>query len=174
MIIIFSNKFTLSEFIIKLQLHFLNDIFIKLIVSDIWPKIEWHSLRSSVNIAIWFHHKNLYFMSNNSRGLQLGSFSLIKMWISEVVQTGSIWWVDIKYSALKASCRCAEPSSTNSSISLCLNCPTTLLRFSTVKYLSHFITDQMNDGDDDDTYRQRCKFYVQENSASLQFQLKRL
>lgn len=33
-----SNKFMLSEFIIKLQLHFLNDIFIKLIVSDIWPK----------------------------------------------------------------------------------------------------------------------------------------
>lgn len=39
MIIIFSNKFMLPEFVIELQLHFLNYIFIKVIVSDIWPKI---------------------------------------------------------------------------------------------------------------------------------------
>lgn len=75
---------------------------------------------------------------------------------------------DIKYNAAKSAvliCRTKQDKQLN--FPLFKLAQKTLEVHKKVKYLGHFITEQMND--DDDIYRQRCKLYVQANTIARKF-----
>lgn len=76
---------------------------------------------------------------------------------------------DIKYNAGESAillCRAKQDKkkATFSSVKLSNN---VFEVYKKVKYLGHFIADQMNDDDDDDIYRQCCKLYAQANTTAL-------
>ncbi|XP_042079355.1 uncharacterized protein LOC121814967 [Haplochromis burtoni] len=75
---------------------------------------------------------------------------------------------DIEYNAAKSAvliCRTKQDKQLN--FPLFKLAQKTLEVHKKVKYLGHFITEQMND--DDDIYRQRCKLYVQANTIARKF-----
>uniref|UniRef100_A0AAZ1XJK6 Reverse transcriptase domain-containing protein n=1 Tax=Oreochromis aureus TaxID=47969 RepID=A0AAZ1XJK6_OREAU len=75
---------------------------------------------------------------------------------------------DIEYNAVKSAvliCRTKQDKQLN--FPLFKLAQKTLEIHKKVKYLGHFITEQMND--DDDIYRQRCKLYVQVNNIARKF-----